>query len=147
MANWIKGRRLFPLRKGILHKTKTIWIEKKDKAIKGSEMDILIGTRGHIVKVKETKNKVHIFAVFPNKRRKYYSKNQATKILLQAINLNKKATRKLLSKILYTNFDEKTLKRIEKSGAVFKKPREFNHHPEGQKMYLRIGKDKKYYEV
>jgi len=147
MADWKDGRRLVPLRKDTLHKIKTIWIEKKDKKIKGSEIDILIGTRGTITKITETKNKFHIHAVFPNKRKKYYSKNEATKILLQAINLNKKATRKLLGKILYTNFDEKTLQRIEKSGALFQRPREFNHHPEGQKMYLRIGNDKKYYEV
>lgn len=147
MAKWTQKERLFPIKKGTLHKAKTIWLEKIEKRINNGELDIMIGTSGKITKTTETKNKIHIYATFKNKRKKYYTKNQATKILLKATNLNKKATQKLLGKILYTNFDERTLKKIEKNGAIFKAPREFRHRPEGERMYIRIGEDKKYYEV
>jgi hypothetical protein len=145
ITEWVDGQRLFPIRKGTLHKAKTIWIEKTKKHKGGAT--IVIGTQGKITKVKETKNKVHIYATFKNERKKAYSKNEATKLLLKAINLKKTATQKLLAKILYTNFNEQTLKKIEKNGAIFKAPRAFKHHIEGEKIYLQIGNNKKYYEV
>jgi len=146
MVKWVDKQRLFPIKKGTLHQAKTIWLETITKTPHAGTA-IVIGTQGKITKVVKTKKKVHIYATFKNKRKKSYPKNEATKILLQAVNLNKKSTQKLLAKILYTNFDEKTLQRIEKQGAIFKAPREFKNHPEGEKIYLQIGNNKKYYEV
>jgi len=54
---------------------------------------------------------------------------------------------KVLAKIFYTNINEDTLKRIEKGGARFEQPPAFKHRPEGIRLYLTVGNDKKYYEV
>jgi len=146
-TKWFGRLMLTPIKQGVIAKGKKIKVEKKFKEYGSfNEGFIVIGEKGEILSVRETKNKIYIKAKFKKDRKqKRISKAKFVMMLLKSIDFRRGNLEKLLTRIFYFNFTEQDLERISRHKTKFKMPKAFEGRAEGESLYLKV-KDK-YYEV
>jgi len=149
-VKWCGDLRLFPIKRGVIkirNKMYAINIARntttEDDAIHGI---ITSENQGKIIDVKETNTTLKIKAEFQPLIRKRVKKSVMLKMILNNINMNKESMKRVLSKMLYYNFNTEDLKKMTKTDIRFERPKPFEDSWYGEKIYLKMKKGK-YYEI
>ena len=137
---WQGAATLYPIKRGTFRAGKPIVLEEViDKPDKELGSYAILNTKGKILKVRKTKDRITVWGEFKKEKKKRMIPVQTlVKKILKSTDLRKEQLEKLFTRMLYFNLTEKDLLEIKKKGAVFQVPKQFCKGAMGEHIFLKV---------